>query len=94
MAEENVESNTPDDAPVSPKVVKKTVGLRSPREIALEKQVSRLEDRVNNVETVTQDITTWLGDVFPAGKPVKPSASPSPAPQSGLFDELSNLLGG
>lgn len=57
----------PPAEPKSPAIVKKTP-LVTPREIALEKTVSRLEDRVKTVEDGIGGINSWLEKVFPGGK--------------------------
>lgn len=77
------------DPPASPKTVKATTGIKTPREIQLEKKVSVLEDKVGGLESAVEGINEFLETAIPTGKPVKPSAK---ADAKNPLDELMDFF--
>lgn len=79
----------------SVRTVKKTSGVKSPREIELEKALSRAENRIDALETAVSGVNEFLADAFPTSK-VKPTAGPpvSKPVSKGIFGEIEDFLEG
>ena len=94
--DDNASAGAPSgDSPESAKVVKKTPALKSPREVDLEKKLSKVEDRVGSLESVVDGINSFLGEALPnPPKPGKPSSVPATVPVKSILDEIDSFLGG
>jgi hypothetical protein len=87
------------DPPLSPPVVKNTPGIKTPREIQLEKKVSVLEDKVGGLESALNGLNTWLADALPGTTPPAPVNPADPnkpaAPEKGFIERLvDDITGG
>ena len=78
------------DPPPSVKIVKKTQGIKSPREIQLEKKLSELEDKVDGLFGWQQEVNTLMADSGLGGK-VAPARKPRD--KNSIFDELEAFFG-
>jgi hypothetical protein len=81
-------------------VVKKTA-IKTPKEIELEKKVSRLEDDIDGLKGWQAEMNSFLADLWPkdrpaagSGKAPDPPAVPTvPTPKEGFWNELNRSLG-
>lgn len=65
---------------------------RSPREIALEKTVSRLEDEVEGLKGWQGEVNQLMAGMG-LGREKKPASEAAPEPKGGFLDDLARELG-
>ena len=81
------------EPPSSPATVKKTA-IKTPKEIELEKKVSRAEDRLDFLESWQKETNAWFASLNLGDKPPpKPPASGPAAPKKGFLEEMGDFCG-